>query len=136
MKRLEEHHAEFIASAWKYDPPGGKLHHLKKIIKHSHCFGVFTVSEQSSHPIAWILRYSSGYLGHLFVSEKYRRRGLGKLLTWNMCAQIIQDGGVPLVDVEKDNPTASALFQDIGFVELGNPITLTVACKHKPVNTH
>ena len=95
---------------------------------------MFNISEQVTNPIAWILLYSAGYLGHLFVSEKYRRIGLGKLLTRHMCAQIVEDGGVPLVDVEKGNPNASALFQKLGFVELGNTITLTVVCKNKPAS--
>ena len=51
-----------------------------------------------------------------------------------MCAQIVENGGVPLVDVEKGNPNASALFQKLGFIELGNTITLTVVCKNKPAS--
>lgn len=119
MEKLKEDHAELIALAWEYEAPGGNVPFFKTVIRCFHNVGVFDDSKQATAPIGWCLQYPQGHLAHLFVSEKYRKMGLAKLLVQYMCAKIAEDGEFPMAAVQKYNHNARALFQGLGFIRFG-----------------
>lgn len=70
-------------------------------------------------PIAWCVQYQYGHPGHLYVAEKYRRRGFASLLLEHMCSCMVKDGLEPQVVVDSDNDNAKKLMEKLGFVEHG-----------------
>ena len=93
---------------------------ITHLIKSYHSVGLFPKFESgevSESPIGWCLEHQTGNLGHLFVREEYRRKGLAKALVQYMCTQIINDGLIPGCLVEKDNIASKSFFESFGFVE-------------------
>ena len=120
LQKLEEKHTEFVASKWNYSPRGGKVSFFTNLIKLYHNVGLFPKlqsGEVCESPIGWCLQHYNGNLGHLFVCDEYRRKGLAKVLVQYMCTQILNDGQIPGCMVEKENISAMSFFESLGFVE-------------------
>lgn len=75
--------------------------------------------EEPDMPIAWCVQYPYGHPGHLYVAEKYRRRGFASLLVEHMCSCIVKDGLEPQIAVSINNDSARNMMEKLGFVEHG-----------------
>ena len=119
VKRLEEHHAEFIAPFWPYgDDISAKQAFFKNLIKNFHSVGVFT-NEEPTIPIAWCVQYQYGQPGNLYVIDKYRRKGFASLLLEHMCNCIREDGLEPQLCVDDVNDCGKKLMDMLGLVQQG-----------------
>ena len=102
---------------------------FRHLITHYHSVGIFQKSEtgemSQSPPIGWCLQYDYGSIGHLFVHEDHRRKGLAKVLIQHMCIQIAKDEQIPTSVVEKENTVSVSLFMSLGFVETDSWLALT-----------
>lgn len=117
LRKLKEQHAEVVAPSWPgLDDLQAKQNFFKSLIKAFHSIGLFS-QEDPDEPIAWCLQHPNGHPGHLYVTEKYRRRGFASLLMKHMCKYIQEDGLVPEACVEESNDCAQKLMKRIGFVE-------------------
>ncbi len=96
-----------------------KISFFTEAIKQQHSFGIFLKhsGKIDKSPVGWCLQYPSGFIGHLFVYEEHRRKGLAKILVQHICCLIKGDGEVPLAFVERDNVKSIALFQSLSFVQ-------------------
>ena len=117
LKKLEEHHADIVASVWPCsDNLSAKQSFFKLLINTYHNAGLFS-QDKPDEPIGWCVQYSYGQPGHLYIAEKYRRRGLASLLLEYMCRCIRADGMIPQVNVDDYNDSSMKLMQRFGFVE-------------------
>ncbi len=117
MKRLEEHHAEYVADYWPYSESlETRRNNFRSLIKRFHSVGIFTEADPDT-PVAWCMQYSFGQLAHLYVIEKYRRQGLAKLLVEHIGKCIQDDGLIPEANVVWGNTKGKELMKKLGFVE-------------------
>ena len=117
MKSLEEHHAEYVADYWPYSESlEARRNNFRSLIKKFHRVGIFTEADPDT-PVAWCMQHNFGQLAHLYVTEKYRRQGLAKLLVEHICKCIQDDGLIPEAAVEWRNTKCKELMKNMGFVE-------------------
>ncbi len=117
MKSLEEHHAEYVADYWPYSESlEARRNNFRCLIKRFHSVGIFTEADPDT-PVAWCMQHNFGQLAHLYVTEKYRRQGLAKLLVEHIGKCIQDDGLIPEAAVEWRNTKAKELMKKLGFVE-------------------
>ena len=74
------------------------------------------------NPVAWILTYPFGQIGHAYVLADHRRKGLGPVVTVDLCKKVKGGGIVP--EVVSNNENAIRRAKTIGFVEGGHSIRL------------
>ena len=82
---------------------------------------MFHISDPEN-PVAWILTYPFGQIGHAYVLTDHRRKGLGPIVTLDLCKKI-RDGGIA-PEVVSNNEHAIRRAIAIGFVECGQSIRL------------
>ncbi len=131
MRSLEECHIEEVSVEWSYMDRDKKISLFTKIVKQHHSVGIFQTcsGKIDKSPVGWCLQYPSGFLGHLFVHEEHRRKGLAKVLVQHICCLIEEDGEVPLAFVEKDNIKSLSLFRSLSFIQSDfQAATLTRFC--------
>ena len=117
MKSLEEHHAEYVADYWPYSESlEARRNNFRSLIKRFHSVGIFTEADPDT-PVAWCMQHNFGQLAHLYVTEKYRRQGLAKLLVEHIGKLIQDDGLIPEAAVEWRNTKCKELMKGMGFVE-------------------
>jgi GNAT superfamily N-acetyltransferase len=117
LKNLEEHHAEYVADYWPYSESlEARRNSFRSLIKRFHSVGIFTEADPDT-PVAWCMQHNFGQLAHLYVTEKYRRQGLAKLLVEHIGKRIQDDGLIPEANVEWRNTKGKELMKKMGFVE-------------------
>eukprot|EP00731_Ephydatia_muelleri_P022152 Em0014g743a len=89
----------------------------------SHNNGGVIISDPEN-PVAWILTYPFGQIGHLYVLKEHRRKGLAGIVMADLCKKV--NGTVP--DVMSNNEHAIRAAKAIGFVECGQCIRLIYTC--------
>ena len=63
---------------------------------------------------AWCLVHDiDGSLGPLFTKEKFRRMGLGELITYDLMGKLIEKGKIPCVQIVEDNTKSLGLAAKI-----------------------
>ena len=119
LRRLEERHAEAIASSWMYsDDKQAKTMMFQNMIRLYHCAGIFSMDAAApDEPVAWCMQYPYGPLAHLYVTEACRKRGFATLLVEHMMKCIRDNGLVPQAIVDDWNVTGKKLMEKLGLVE-------------------
>ncbi|KAL5474748.1 hypothetical protein EMCRGX_G026741 [Ephydatia muelleri] len=84
---------------------------------------IFHTSDPEN-PVAWILTYPYGQIGHLHVLKEHRRKGLGGIVMTDLFKKV--NGIIP--DVMSNNEHAIRAAKAIGFVECGQCIRLMYTC--------
>ena len=120
LRKLDPSHAELVASKWHFLQSDGNVQWFRELIKKNFSVAAYCDADPSQ-PVAWILQYSYGTMGHLYTSEDHRRRGLALALTAAMCRQILDDcpGVSPCGCVVERNTAAVEMFEKLGFVYTG-----------------
>ena len=83
---------------------------------------IFHTSDPEN-PVAWILTYPFGQIGHAYVLADHRRKGLGPVVTVDLCKKVKGGGGI-VPEVVSNNEHAIRRAKTIGFVEGGHSIRL------------
>ena len=71
----------------------------------------------STNPVAWVVQYQFGEIGHLHTVEEHRRKGLATVLMREMCKTVMARGDLPMCVTTYDNPVCG-LLKSLGFVEM------------------
>ena len=117
VKKLEDHHAEFVSPYWNYFADNKEIF-FKELIRNFHSVGLFS-QDDLDKPVAWCMQNPSGHPSHLYVLEKYRRRGFASLMYTQICKYIQAEGFIPAVTTDASNPAAEGLSKKVGFVKSG-----------------
>ena len=89
---------------------------MEALIKTFETCAVFD-DQHSTNPVAWVIEYPSGEIGHLYTVEEHRRKGLATVLVREMCRKVIARGDLPLTVTTYDNP-AYLVLKKLGFMEM------------------
>ncbi|MPC24258.1 hypothetical protein E2C01_017337 [Portunus trituberculatus] len=66
--------------------------------------------------VSWIRTSKYGFMGSTFTLPQYRRRGLAGTATLILTRQLMQEGLLPAVMIEKNNTASISFHGDLGFV--------------------
>ena len=118
--------AEFIHPFWNkslLDSSKDSIKAFQFMIGSLPTSAIFHTSDPEN-PVAWILTYPFGQIGHLYVLKEHRRKGLAGIVMADLCKKV--NGTVP--DVMSNNEHAIRAAKAIGFVECGQCIRLIYTC--------
>lgn len=100
---------------WAHKFPGSERF-VKHLIKTDLNLGAFSTS--TGELCAWILRYPTGILGMLQVTENFSRKGLGKHMMIAMTKLMAENGLDSSGIILKTNTASRNLCQSVGYQEL------------------
>ena len=112
---MQPHHAEYVASHWKYlkDWPN-RVSWFEERIKNFDSAAIFSTKDYSL--VSWNMQYAGKEHGSLFTIEDHRRRGLATISKTALCLSS-QSILLPQVSVtEEDNPNLN-LLKKLGFID-------------------
>ena len=89
---------------------------MNGIIKTCNTVAIFDCQDHIN-PVAWVIEYPSGEIGHLYTVEEHRQKGQATVVMREMCKKVIARGDLPLCVTTYDNPTYG-LLKKLGFLEL------------------
>jgi GNAT superfamily N-acetyltransferase len=104
-------HAVIADAVWPNKHPGSEFF-LRRLINWNPNVGAFN---DKGELMAWCFRLQAGPLGALQVDEKFKRQGLGTLVTKAMIKQLADLGQDTFALVGKDNEPSKKMFENIGF---------------------
>ena len=70
-------------------------------------------------PVAWILYYPYGHLGHWYTAEEHRRKGLGTAIVKDLILKLLREGYTP--ECDSANEDAIKVLKSVGFVDFQHP---------------
>ena len=106
-----------MSSYWDYFVDE-KVLYFRYLIRNFHSVGLFA-REDLDKPVAWCLQYPFGQPGHLYVLEKYRRKGFASLMYAHICKSIQDEGFIPAISVDEQNHISESLCKKLGFLQSG-----------------
>jgi GNAT superfamily N-acetyltransferase len=107
---------EFLTDS--YWAKGLPMDVLERAVRHSLCFGVYDGQRQIGFARAITDRATFAYIADVFITEPYRGRGVSRWLMECVKAHPSLQGLRRWALVTRD---AHRLYQQFGFVQLGNP---------------
>ncbi len=115
LGKLEPQHSSYIDSHWNFRRPGSDLF-MEGIIRNGETVAAFDVID-STKPVAWVIQYPYGEIGHAYTLEEHRRKGLNIFLKRKICKEVMARGNLPAVVSQRDNPVYGQNMA-LGFIEL------------------
>ena len=105
--KLQLHHAQLVSDNWNFaNNWPKKVSYLRELIGNFENRAVFA-DDNPDTPIAWCIEKPSGELGIAFVAEKYRNKGLFKVVRSGIASATLRNGFYPVYVVKnKDAPSA------------------------------
>lgn len=111
---LQPQHASFIAPYWNNVTGLNATKLMEAMIKMFPSSAVY-LAASPANPVAWIIYYLHGHLGHWFTVEEHRRKGLGTLVAEDLCKKLLCEEITPAC--LSGNEVAIAALKAIGFIE-------------------
>lgn len=111
LKPLSTKNAEIIDDEWP-NKHVGSLFFVNRLIEWNPNIGAF---DENNELMGWCLRLQTGPLGALQVAEKFKRRGIGSLVTLAMCKILANNEMDTFALVGEQNFSSQNLFTKLGF---------------------
>ena len=108
-------HAVLSQTYWS---PGVAINVVKKALKGSLCFGVYSRKKQIGYARLVTDKATFGYLADVFIDEKYQGKGLAKWLVEMILAHPDVKGLRRILLATRD---AHGLYEKHGFIPVPNP---------------
>jgi len=108
-------HSFLTKSYWS---PGVSIDVVKRALKGSICFGVYTGTKQIGYARVITDQATFAWIADVFINENYRHKGLAKWLIETMLAHPALQGLRRILLATKD---AHKLYEQCGFIALSNP---------------
>ena len=80
-------------------------------------YGVFLKS--SDQMVAWVIKHAFGHLAMLQTEEDHTRKGYASLVTKALSREIAEEGHWPLGTILLENKNSVAMFEKLGFRNIG-----------------
>lgn len=76
-----------LLSYWKHVTGLNATKIMEAVIKMFPSSAVYLASSPAN-PVAWMIYYHHGHMGHWFTVEEHRRKGLGTLVAEDLCKKL------------------------------------------------
>ena len=127
--------AEFIHTFWNkilLDSTKDSIKAFQFMIGSLPNSAIFHTSDPEN-PVAWVLTYPYGQIGHLHVLRDLRRKGLAGIVAVDLFKKGKGEGIIPYVASNNEHVIRGA--KDLGFVECGQSIRLLYTHVHAPTGS-
>ena len=111
LKPLSLDDADMINDEWP-NRHVGSLFFVKRLIEWNPNIGAY---DENNELMGWCLRLQAGPLGALQVREKFKRRGIGSVLTLAMCKILNNNDMDTFALVNPTNFPSQNMFVKLGF---------------------
>lgn len=120
---IPEHAGDISALHARLFERGWNSEEVSRLLEHPACFAQIAVVQQEPHAIGYVLAQAAAGEAEILsigVAERWRRQGVGRLLTEALVAEARRKGAHRLfLDVAETNAAALALYRQLGFTQLG-----------------
>ncbi|CAG7716735.1 unnamed protein product [Allacma fusca] len=112
---LEPSEAKIVTDNWISSGPG-TLDRMEDCIKTIGSAGVYVQDENKGNILAsWVVMFHSGTINALYTHDDYRRRGYAKIAMEAVSRYVADDGIIPNVQTNWENPVSNAIMDQIGY---------------------
>lgn len=116
VRQLREDEARKTLDGWPYADEDHSEEELKNVIKTLYSAGVFT--DQDELACSYI-HSTLGLFNGLYTPEKFRRKGLARILTIWMIKKVAQELGTPpIIEAATFNVASAKLQENVGLKEI------------------
>ncbi|CAG7828404.1 unnamed protein product [Allacma fusca] len=107
--------ARIVTDSWKFSGPG-TLDRMEDCIKTIGSAGLYVHDENKGNILAsWAIVLHGGTINALHTHDDYRRRGYAKIVMETVSRYAADDGLIPNVQINLENPASKALMEQIGY---------------------
>eukprot|EP00731_Ephydatia_muelleri_P022145 Em0014g736a len=127
--------AEFIHTFWNkslLDSTKDSIKAFQFMIGSLPNSAIFHTSDPEN-PVAWVLTYPYGQIGHLHALRDHRRKGLAGIVGVDLFKKVKGEGIIPYVANNNEHVIRGA--NNLGFVECGQSIRLLYTRVHAPTGS-
>ena len=132
---LRSKDAEFIHTFWNknlLDSTKDSIKAFQFMIGSLPNSAIFHTSDPEN-PVAWVLTYPYGQIGHVYVLRDHRRKGLAAIVAVDLFKKVKGEGIIPYVASNNEHVIRGA--NNLGFVECGQSIRLLYTHVHAPTGS-
>ena len=125
LGKLEPQHLDYVVSRWYRNIKEKSkylLSYFDHMIQHCESAAIFRADDPTK-PVAWLMQYPYGQIGHGFTCEEYRKKGLISHPLREISKKIIADGDLPETNTVDANST---ILKRVGFLDMYKTIWLEV----------